>query len=173
MAAGPGPAASIASPISDSVMPNFEPPAPTARPASVSGATSGIDPVEDIDRWRGRSPGEAGQGGRLVDRLEGHPGAAGAPSAAARTAARRSAWVLPIPSSEIRSFGTPARRASVHSPRDTTFAPNPRAVTAAITAGTSLALTEYCRTIGSGNASRTAAAASSSVARSVTKSGVP
>ena len=50
----------------------------------------------------------------------------GSAVAAARTAARRSASVLPTPSSVIRSFGTPARRATAHSPRDTTFAPKPR-----------------------------------------------
>jgi hypothetical protein len=67
----------------------------------------------------------------------------------------------------------PARAARAHSPRDTTFAPKPFAATAAITAGTSLALTEYCRRIGSGNATATSRHADSSVARSVTKAGVP
>ena len=90
------------------------------------------------------------------------------PTAVARTAARRSSSVLPIPSSEIRPFGTPARRAIAHSPRETTFAPNPREVTSATISGTSLALTEYWRTHGSGNASRTTVAARSSSARSVT-----
>jgi hypothetical protein len=42
-----------------------------------------------------------------------------------------------------------------------------------MTAGTSLALTEYCRTIGSGNAVTTSRHASWSVARSVTNAGVP
>ena len=92
----------------------------------------------------------------------------GAPVAAARTAARRSASVLPIPSRVIRSFGRPARRAAAHSPRETTFAPNPRAATSATIAGTSFALTEYCRIHGSGNAARIALAAASSSARSVT-----
>ena len=68
----------------------------------------------------------------------------------------------------VRAFTTPARRARAHSPRDTTFAPKPRSVTARMTAGTSLALTENWRTIGSGKASRTSAQAASSVARSMT-----
>jgi hypothetical protein len=46
-------------------------------------------------------------------------------------------------------------------------------VTAAITAGTSLALTEYWRMIGSGKASTTPRHAVSRVARSVMKAGVP
>ena len=92
----------------------------------------------------------------------------GASPAEARTASRRSASVLPIPSSVVRPFGTPARRAIAHSPRDTTLAPKPRAVTSATISGMSLALTEYWRIHGSGKASRTVAAARSSVARSVT-----
>ena len=92
----------------------------------------------------------------------------GALPAEARTASRRSASVLPTPSSVVRPFGTPARRAIAHSPRDTTLAPKPRAVTSATISGMSLALTEYWRIHGSGKASRTAAAARSSVARSVT-----
>ncbi|MFL5684929.1 MAG: hypothetical protein ACJ77D_02630 [Chloroflexota bacterium] len=46
-------------------------------------------------------------------------------------------------------------------------------MTAAITAGTSFALTEYWRMIGSGNAAATSRQAASSVARSVTNAGVP
>jgi hypothetical protein len=46
-------------------------------------------------------------------------------------------------------------------------------VTAAITGGTSFALTENWRMIGSGKAAVAAAQAASSVARSVTKTGVP
>jgi hypothetical protein len=71
------------------------------------------------------------------------------------------------------SFGTPARAASDHSPRDTTLAPKPWRATAAITAGTSFALTEYCRMIGSAKAAVTSRHAASSVARSVAKTGVP
>ena len=66
----------------------------------------------------------------------------GSPAAAARTAARRSASVLPIPSSVIAAFGTPARRASAHSPRDTTLAPKPRAASRATSAGRSFAFSE-------------------------------
>lgn len=58
-------------------------------------------------------------------------------------------------------------RAAAHSPRETTFAPKPRAATARMTAGVSFALTLNWRTIGSGKASRTAAQAASSAARSV------
>jgi hypothetical protein len=64
-------------------------------------------------------------------------------------------------------LGTPARRASAHSPRDTTFAPKPWLDSSPMTAGTSLALTEYWRTIGSGKAAATSAAAAASVARSI------
>ena len=73
----------------------------------------------------------------------------------------------------IRSFGTPACRAAAHSPRETTFAPSPRAATAAMTAGTSFALTENCRSHGSGNAAADRVAAASRAARSVTWTGVP
>ena len=168
---GPPPA-SIAVAISVSVMPNFVAPAPTARPVSVSGATSGLSRYRTsmrgaCARVAATASASASSGdSRAIQR-------SGSPSLAARAAARRSAGVLPIPSSVIRSFGTPARRASAHSPRDTTFAPKPRSVTAAITAGTSFALTEYWRTIGSGNAAVVSAHAAARVARSVTKTGVP
>ena len=101
-----------------------------ARPDRESGQRLGrdvrVEPVQDVERRRARPARGPGEGRGLLGRFEGHP-AQRAPSAAARTAARRSAGVLPIPSSVIRSFGTPARRASAHSPRETTFAPNPRA----------------------------------------------
>jgi hypothetical protein len=67
-----------------------------------------------------------------------------------------------------RSFGIPARVATAHSPRDTTLAPKPRPQTRPTIAATSLALTEYCRSHGSGNAFVTASAAASTVATSVT-----
>jgi hypothetical protein len=71
----------------------------------------------------------------------------------------------------------PARREIAHSPRETMFAPNPPGpsgpVSRARTAVTSFALTEYCRSHGSGKAARTSAAAASRVATSVTKTGVP
>ena len=141
-----------------SVIPNFEAPAPTASPASVSGATSGLSRYSTSSavgrRARDRAPSHARPAPRLLGRFERDPPQRLA-LAAARAAARRSASVLPMPSRVIRSSGTPARRASAHSPRETTFAPNPRAATAAMTAGTSLALTEYWRSHGSGNASRT------------------
>ena len=159
---GPPPA-SIASPISVSVMPNLLAPDPTASPAWVSGVTSGFSRYRTSRRSpaflvrrtaRASAPASSGDSSAIQR--------SGEPSAAARAASRRSAGVLPTPSSVIRSFGTPARRASAHSPRETTFAPNPRAATCAMTAGTSFALTEYCRTIGSGNAAATAAQAASS-----------
>ncbi len=167
------PLASMASAISVSVIPNLDVPAPTANSARVSGATSGLSRYRTSSR---RPPparrtslasAAASSGDSIATQRSG------VPDAAARTAARRSAGVLPMPSSEIRSSAMPARRASVHSPRETTFAPKPRVATALMTAGTSLALTEYCRTHGSGKASRTADAAPSRVARSVTKTGVP
>jgi len=93
--------------------------------------------------------------------------------AAARTARRRSASALPIPSNVMRSFGTPARRAIAHSPLDTTFAPRPRACTIPTIAATSFALSENWRTIGSGKAAASSRVDASSVAMSVTNSGVP
>ena len=167
---GPPPAV-IAAAISISVMPNLLDPAPTARPACVSGATSGLRRY----RTSTRRPRPA----RRARRRASDPSApassgdssaiqrSGRPSAAARMAARKSAVVLPTPSRVMCSSGTPARRAAANSPRDTTFAPNPRAATAAMTAGVSSALTEYCRSQGSGNASVTAAQAASSASMSV------
>ena len=127
-----------------------------------------VDPVQDVDRRRPGAPGGPGQRRRLVHRFEGHPGQRGAIAARPGPPRGGRPAVLPIPSSVMRSFGTPARRARAHSPRETTFAPNPRSATAPITAGTSFALTEYWRTIGSGNAATTDAHAASSAARSVT-----
>ena len=73
-----------------------------------------------------------------------------------------------MPSSVIRSLAMPARRAAAHSPDETTFAPSPAAPSLAMIAGTSLALTEKARSHGSGNASRSAAAAASRAAADVT-----
>ena len=120
------PPASMASPISDlghaelgAARPDREPRQRLRRHVRVEPVSTSIGGAPA----RRASPGE---GRRPRRPTRGPPSASGAPSAAARTAARRSAGVLPIPSSVIRAFGTPARRASVHSPRDTTFAPNPR-----------------------------------------------
>ena len=166
------PPTSTAADSSSAVIPNFDAAGADRQPAAAS---------------RARPPGSAGRGRRArAARPPEHARAAirtsasasssdsiathrsGAPSRAARTAARRSASVLPTPSSVIRSFGRPARRATAHSPRETTLASKPSAATAATIAATSLALTEYARSHGSGNAARTRSAAASSVARSVT-----
>ena len=156
-----------------SVMPNLDAPSPTASPAIVSGVTSGLSLTSTSSGGRPRRPRPA----RRAIAVSTSPSSADsrathssgfAPAPVERIAARRSASVLPTPSREIRSSGTPARRATAHSPRDTTLAPNPREVTSATISGTSLALTEYCRIHGSGNADRTADAARSSSARSVT-----
>ena len=109
---------------------------PTASPAIVSGRDLGVEPDEHVER-RPSAPPQAGPSGHrgqdlgLVRRTRGRPTAAAAPAAVDRIAARRSASVLPTPSSEIRSSGTPARRATAHSPRETTLAPKPREVTSA------------------------------------------
>ena len=62
----------------------------------------------------------------------------------------------------------PARRAAAHSPDETTFAASPAAPSRAMIAGTSLALTEYARSHGSGKASRSSAAAASRAPTDVT-----
>ena len=64
--------------------------------------------------------------------------------------------------------GDARRRATAHSPRDTTLAPKPRAATSATIAGTSLALTEYWRIHGSGKATASGRGGRVSAARSVT-----
>ena len=99
--------------------------------------------------------------------------AGGPPAAASRTARRRSASVLPMPSIVMRSCGTPARRAIAHSPPETTFAPRPNPCRTVTTPATSFALTENWRMIGSGNATASSAAAERRTATSVTNSGVP
>ena len=146
---GPPPA-SMAAASSSSRIPNLLAQAPTARPACVSGLTSG---------FRRRSTSGRGRPGRPTPARRAYPASvaastpdsmaiqrSGSPSAAARTAARRSASVLPIPSSVIRPFGTPARRATVHSPRETTLAPRPPGASGAVSrvtiAATSFALSE-------------------------------
>ena len=73
----------------------------------------------------------------------------------------------------IRPFGTPALRATAHSPEETTFAPSPVEARRATTAGTSFALSENARSHGSGKASRSSAAAAPSSATDVTYKGVP
>jgi hypothetical protein len=75
---------------------------------------------------------------------------------------------LPTPSKVIRSFGTPAREATAHSPRDTTFAPQPAAARRPTTAVTSFALTLYWRIHGSGKAASIRPAAPRSAVTSVT-----
>ena len=106
---------------------------PTARPGRVSGATSGLSRTSTSSAGRSPLPSPARRAIRVrtsassADSRATH--ARGVrPAAVERTASRRSASVLPTPSSVIRSFGTPARRAIAHSPRETTLAPNPRAV---------------------------------------------
>ena len=136
-----------------SVRPNFEVPSPTASPGIVSGTTSGLRRTRTSSAG-GRfaktgAPGHARSRLGFIRRSRATQARGGLPAAVARTAARRSASVLPIPSSVIRPFGTPARLAIAHSPRDTTFAPNPRAVTLRDDLGPCRsALIEYCRTHG-------------------------
>ena len=128
-----GPSAAIpatAAVSSVSVMPNFEVPRPTARPACVSGVTSGFRRSRTSSARPGAvaeagAPGDGQQGGDLLG-LSTATHRSGSPSLAARTAARRSAAVLPMPSSVIRSLPMPARRAAAHSPDETTFAAEPR-----------------------------------------------
>src|SRR5687768_5580957 len=170
--------ASIAAASSASVIPNFERPAPTARPGCVSGATSGFRRNRTSSDGRPPSPRPA-RFAILASTTDSSSDSTaihrtGSPAAAARTTARRSASLLPTPSTVTRSFGMPARRASDHSPRETTLAPPAAACAAAeITAGTSFALTEYSRIQGSGNAARSRSPASSTATRSMTWTGVP
>jgi hypothetical protein len=72
-----------------------------------------------------------------------------------------------MPSREIRSFGSPAREAIAHSPRDTTLPPQPAAARRATTAATSFALRLYWRTHGSGKAASVSRPAARSVSTSV------
>jgi hypothetical protein len=65
-------------------------------------------------------------------------------------------------------FGIPARVAIAHSPRDTTFAPNPACPISRTVPATSFALTLYCRIHGSGNAAATSSTEARRVAASVT-----
>ncbi len=166
---GPPPA-SISAPTSSGLTPNFADREPVARPTWVSGSTAGLSRTS-ASRRRSSWPAPA----RAIPASAAASSAdstaiqrRGSPSAAARTAARRSASVLPIPSRVMAAFGSPARRASDHSPRETTLAPNPCAAIRATRAGRSFALREYERSHGSGNAARTASAAASRVAASVT-----
>ena len=160
-----------------SVIPNFELAAPTASVAAVSGTTAGLRRNSTSSGGRSAVPKRALRAMAISasassgDSIASQAG--GAPVAAWRTARRRSASVLPIPSIVIRSCGTPARRAIAHSPPDTTFAPRPNPCSTATTPETSFALTENWRMIGSGNATASSAAAARRTATSVTNSGVP
>ena len=168
------PPTSMASPISDSVIPNFEPPAPTARPARVSGATSGLTRYRtSIGGAPAPSPRCLGEGRRLVHRFDGHPGQRvaidGGPDRGAEVGR---GLADPLERDRVVRHAAHAERGSIRRARRRS--PRTRAsATAPITAGTSFALTEYWRTIGSGNAATTDAHAASSAARSVTYAGVP
>ena len=124
-------ARSTASVSSVSVIPNFDAPAPTARPACVSGATSGFERKRTSSGGR-RRPVPARRIGERDQRAPAHRPIRRPPTPVAShrlrpgPRPRRSASVLPTPSSVIASFGTPARRAIAHSPAETTFAPRPR-----------------------------------------------
>ena len=160
-----------------SVMPNFAPAAPTARPAAVSGTTAGLRRNSTSSGGRSAVPRRARRAMAISasassgDSIASQAG--GVPAAVCRTARRRSASVLPIPSIVIRSCGTPARRAIAHSPPDTTFAPRPNPCRTATTPATSFALTENWRMIGSGNATASSVAADRRTVTSVMNSGVP
>ena len=92
-----------------SVIPNFDPPSPTARPAMVSGVTSGLSRTRTSRAGRSPRPSPARRAIRVTTSASSADSRAthrsGDPVAAARTAARRSASVLPTPSSVIRPFG--------------------------------------------------------------------
>ena len=160
-----------------SVMPNLLASWPTASPAWVSGVTAGLSRSSTSSRGsRPRPrPARSARAARSSSSsaLSSATQRRGSPSTTAPTAARRSAWLLPIPSSVIRAFGSPARRADAHSPRETTFASRPSAPRRPTIAGTSFALSEYARSHGSGNAARSSSAAPSSAAIEVTPTGVP
>ena len=59
--------------ISVSVIPNLEPPAPTARPGCVSGATSGLSRYRTSMRGAARSAGHRGERVRLLGRFDRDP----------------------------------------------------------------------------------------------------
>ena len=116
------PPASMTAPTSSGLTPNFETRDPVARPACVSGSTDGFSRTSASRRRRSGRP----RAPRRVDAAASIARASaaassadstaiqrsGSPAAAARTAARRSASVLPIPSSVIAAFGDagPARQ---------------------------------------------------------------
>ena len=130
------------------------------------GLDRGVEAQQDVD-GRSGAPGQRGEVRGLVGRLERDPAERLAATRRPGPPRRRSARDLPTPSRLIRSFGSPARRATDHSPLDTTFAPRPAAARRATTAATSFALTEYCRIHGSGNAARSSSAAAARPAASV------
>ena len=88
----------------------LRPPRPTARPIVRLGGDVRVEPAEDVER-SAQAPARDNPAGHreLVGRLDGEPEQRVA-VAAASTAARRSASVLPTPSSVMRPFGTPAAR---------------------------------------------------------------
>ena len=155
-----------------SVIPNFDDLRPTARPAWVSGATSGLSRSRMSRRGRPPRPRPAraasDTSASSSSGLSTATQRSGLPAAAARTAARRSAGDLPTPSRVIRAFGRPAARAAAHSPEDTAFASRPRSARRPTTAGTSLALSEKARSQGSGKAARSSVAAAAMPATDVT-----
>ena len=62
-----------------------------------------VEPEQDVEPGATGPPGDRREGSGLIGRLDRQP-AQGSPAAAARTAARRSASVLPTPSSVIRAI---------------------------------------------------------------------
>ncbi len=169
------PPAAIAAASSSGASPNLLAPRPTARPRWVSGETSGLrrrrtsrresEPGPEPSRAPELRASRASTAASSTDSRATQR--RGCRSAAARTAARSTASVLPIPSSVMRSSGSPARRARCHSPAETTLAPKPWPASEATTAGRSFALSEYWWSQGAGKAARSSSAASSTAAMSV------
>ena len=117
-----------------SVMPNLDAAIADGQPGDRLRRDLGVEPDQHVER-RPAAPPQTGAAGHRGQRPRPRPAdsrathsSGFAPAAVERIAARRSASVLPTPSREIRSSGTPARRATAHSPRDTTLAPKPRDV---------------------------------------------
>ena len=113
---GPPPA-SMTSASSSSVTPNFESPAPTARPRMRLRADRRVETDQHVEaqvirarescdcrRRRGSASAAASSADSIASQRNG------VPAAASRTARRRSAGVLPMPSSAMVSTAKPARR---------------------------------------------------------------
>ena len=150
-----------------SVMPNLDDPRPTASPLCVSGCTSGLRRSRTSSAGRPRLPRTPSLARAAIATRASSSSAlstatqrSGLPATQARTAARRSAADLPTPSRVMRSFASPAARATAHSPEETTFASSLSAARRATTDGTSFALSENARSQGSGKAASSSRAAS-------------